>query len=73
VTGSSKVPLAGFAGLQGMSGLQKLTIDKDIDSRKLPLGHTCFNSLDLPEYPTFEMLKERVTYAIDETSGFGFG
>jgi hypothetical protein len=73
VTGSSKVPLAGFAGLQGMSGLQKFSISHDVDAKKLPQGHTCFNSLDLPEYPSFEVLRERVTYAIENTTGFGFG
>jgi len=31
-----------------------------------------FNQFDLPEYPTFEILNEKVLYAIKETVGFGF-
>ena len=27
----------------------------------------------MPEYPTYELLNERVLYAIKETVGFGFG
>jgi len=39
---------------------------------RLPQGHTCFNQLDLPEYPTKEVLRERLMWAIQETSGFAF-
>ncbi|KAI8081696.1 uncharacterized protein BX664DRAFT_376387, partial [Halteromyces radiatus] len=50
-TGTSKVPLEGFAHLQGSGGVQKFQIHKDYggDSR-LPSAHTCFNQVDLPEY-----------------------
>jgi len=39
---------------------------------RLPSGHTCFNQLDLPEYPSKELLHERLLIAIKETKGFGF-
>jgi len=39
---------------------------------RLPQGHTCFNQLDLPEYPSKEILNERLMWAIKETAGFGF-
>ena len=74
VTGSSKVPLDGFKGLMGMRGPQKFTIAKikSDDFMRLPSGHTCFNQIDLPEYPSKEILHERLLLAIKETKGFGF-
>jgi E3 ubiquitin-protein ligase HUWE1 len=41
VTGTSKVPLEGFARLQGSSGVQKFQIHKDFgDVNRLPSAHT---------------------------------
>lgn len=75
VTGTSKVPLEGFKALQGISGLQRFQIHKAYGSPdRLPSAHTCFNQLDLPEYPSKEQLEERLLLAIHEASeGFGFG
>ncbi|KAL9666925.1 hypothetical protein QQ045_001269 [Rhodiola kirilowii] len=75
VTGTSKVPLEGFSALQGVSGSQKFQIHKAYGSvDHLPSAHTCFNQLDLPEYPSKEHLEERLLLAIHEGSeGFGFG
>ncbi|XXG55804.1 hypothetical protein AAC387_Pa03g3392 [Persea americana] len=75
VTGTSKVPLEGFSALQGISGSQRFQIHKAYGSpRHLPSAHTCFNQLDLPEYPSKEQLRERLLLAIHEASeGFGFG
>lgn len=42
VTGSSKVPLAGFSELQGMRGVQKFSITKVANQESsLPSAHTC--------------------------------
>uniref|UniRef100_A0A5B6ZFI1 HECT-type E3 ubiquitin transferase n=1 Tax=Davidia involucrata TaxID=16924 RepID=A0A5B6ZFI1_DAVIN len=75
VTGTSKVPLEGFSALQGISGSQKFQIHKAYGSPDhLPSAHTCFNQLDLPEYPSKQRLEERLLLAIHEGSeGFGFG
>ncbi|KAK8527091.1 hypothetical protein V6N13_084961 [Hibiscus sabdariffa] len=75
VTGTSKVPLEGFKALQGISGPQKFQIHKAFGApERLPSAHTCFNQLDLPEYPSKEQLQERLLLAIHEASeGFGFG
>ncbi|KAG2225111.1 hypothetical protein INT45_011794 [Circinella minor] len=73
-TGTSKVPLEGFAHLQGSGGVQKFQIHKDFggDSR-LPSAHTCFNQVDLPEYDSYESLRSNLFKAISECStGFGF-
>ncbi|KAL4470186.1 hypothetical protein ABPG74_011797 [Tetrahymena malaccensis] len=73
VTGTSKVPLEGFSQLRGISGYQKFQIHKAYNTEKLPTTHTCFNQLDLPEYPTKEILIEKLNYAIQEgKEGFGF-
>lgn len=75
VTGTSKVPLEGFKGLQGISGPQKFQIHKAYGSgTRLPSAHTCFNQLDLPEYESKEALVNRLMTAIHEgAEGFGFG
>ncbi|XP_071715402.1 E3 ubiquitin-protein ligase UPL1-like [Rutidosis leptorrhynchoides] len=75
VTGTSKVPLEGFSALQGISGSQKFQIHKAYGRPDhLPSAHTCFNQLDLPEYPSKENLEERLLLAIHEANeGFGFG
>jgi E3 ubiquitin-protein ligase HUWE1 len=70
VTGSSKVPLAGFAELQGMRGTQKFSIHKAGGSKgALMSAHTCFNSLDLPVYKSEEEMREKLLYAINEGGG----
>ncbi|CAA3008577.1 E3 ubiquitin- ligase UPL2-like [Olea europaea subsp. europaea] len=75
VTGTSKVPLEGFSALQGISGCQKFQIHKAyVSADHLPSAHTCFNQLDLPEYPSEQHLEERLLVAIHEgNEGFGFG
>lgn len=41
VTGTSKVPLTGFAALEGMNGVQKFQIHRDDRSTdRLPSAHT---------------------------------
>ncbi|KAJ1725144.1 E3 ubiquitin-protein ligase tom1 [Coemansia erecta] len=74
VTGTSKVPLEGFAHLQGNQGIQKFQIHKAFGpTTRLPTAHTCFNQLDLPVYDSFESLKANLLLAISECStGFGF-
>ena len=40
VTGTSRVPMNGFAELQGSGGCQKFTIQSLNDFTKLPIAHT---------------------------------
>lgn len=74
VTGTSKVPLQGFAALEGMHGVQRFQIHRDDRStERLPTAHTCFNQLDLPPYETYDKLRDYLLLAIREcTEGFGF-
>ncbi|XP_077455368.1 E3 ubiquitin-protein ligase HACE1 isoform X3 [Stigmatopora argus] len=65
VTGSSRVPHGGFAFLMGGSGLQKFTIAAvPYTLNLLPTSSTCINMLKLPEYPTQEILKDRLMVAL---------
>mmetsp|Transcript_18951 Transcript_18951/g.39006 ORF Transcript_18951/g.39006 Transcript_18951/m.39006 type:complete len:905 (+) Transcript_18951:2-2716(+) len=67
VTGSSKVPLAGFGELPGMRGVQKFSIHKTGGSAgALMSAHTCFNSLDLPVYKSEQELRDKLLYSINE-------
>jgi len=74
VTGTSKVPLEGFSALQGSDGVKIFNIHKAFGgASQLPSAHTCFNQLDLPEYPSEEITRDKLMVAIREGSeGFGF-
>ncbi|XP_045434568.1 E3 ubiquitin-protein ligase HECW1 isoform X3 [Pipistrellus kuhlii] len=71
VTGTSSVPYEGFAALRGSSGLRRFCIEKWGKITSLPRAHTCFNRLDLPPYPSYSMLYEKLLTAVEETSTFG--
>uniref|UniRef100_A0A8C7Z737 E3 ubiquitin-protein ligase n=1 Tax=Oryzias sinensis TaxID=183150 RepID=A0A8C7Z737_9TELE len=71
VTGTCRLPVGGFADLMGSNGPQKFCIEKVGKENWLPRSHTCFNRLDLPPYKSYEQLKEKVMFAIEETEGFG--
>ncbi len=73
VTGSTQVPLEGFKGLAGMHGPQRFSIHRIRAEDRLPTAHTCFNQLDLPDYPDYETLAAKLKQAVrDGHSGFGF-
>jgi HECT-domain (ubiquitin-transferase) len=72
-TGTSGVPLRGFAYLQGIDGnIKKFTI-QGVDRKMYmyPKSHTCFNRIDLPCYETKRELLETLTIAVT-TSYVGF-
>jgi len=71
VTGTCRLPVGGFAELIGSNGPQKFCIDKVGKETWLPRSHTCFNRLDIPPYKSYEQLLEKLTFAIEETEGFG--
>ena len=64
LTGSDRIPIAGMSSV-------KIAIQKTADTDFLPVAHTCFNLLDLPEYSTKEKLKFKLLQAIQCTKGFG--
>jgi len=73
VTGTSGVPLRGFAYLQGIDGnIKKFTI-QGVDNKlyMYPKSHTCFNRIDLPDYESKKDLFEKLKVAVT-TSSVGF-
>uniref|UniRef100_A0A672H679 E3 ubiquitin-protein ligase n=1 Tax=Salarias fasciatus TaxID=181472 RepID=A0A672H679_SALFA len=66
VTGTCRLPLGGFAELMGDSASRRLG-----RTRGFPRPEETFNRLDLPPYKSFEQLKEKLLFAIEETEGFG--
>ena len=72
VTGTCRIPIGGFKDLMGTQGMQLFCIEKSADGENsLPKSHTCFNRLDIPPYKSYQVLKEKLLFAIQETEGFG--
>ncbi|XP_055628123.1 probable E3 ubiquitin-protein ligase HERC4 isoform X2 [Toxorhynchites rutilus septentrionalis] len=63
LTGCDRIPI------QGMKAI-KIYIQPTTDDKFLPVAHTCFNLLDLPQYKTKEKLKYKLLQAIQQTQGF---
>ncbi|GAA5875464.1 hypothetical protein JCM1840_005978 [Sporobolomyces johnsonii] len=70
-TGTSRTPVNGFKDLQGSDGPRLFTLEKSGEITQLPKSHTCFNRLDLPPYPNFETLEQKLAFAVENTMGFG--
>eukprot|EP00121_Abeoforma_whisleri_P015028 Awhi_evm1s13855 len=70
VTGTSSIPFGGFRNLYGTNGPQLFTIQKITDYTLLPVSHTCFNRLDLPEYAQYATLHSKLKIAMMNSAGF---
>jgi E3 ubiquitin-protein ligase HERC4 len=66
-TGCNRIPVAGVESMKMI--IQRM--DGGRDCERLPVAHTCFNVLDLPTYPSHELMKQKLLQAIHFTSGFG--
>ena len=62
--------VASLSHLVGLVYLQIVTCTRVI-MHTLSLCPFSFNRLDLPPYKSYEQLKEKLLYAIEETEGFG--
>ncbi|XP_028404345.1 probable E3 ubiquitin-protein ligase HERC4 [Dendronephthya gigantea] len=67
LTGTDRVPLTGIRSLN----IKIQPVSGGVNNEHLPVAHTCFNLLDLPRYPTQEMMKQKLEQAISFSSGFG--
>ena len=75
-TGSSRVPIGGFKSLESNRGqISKFEIVKceyKPEEKNFLRAHTCFNRLDLPNFPDKNTLNEAVRFALEnEVLGFG--
>ncbi|QQP49230.1 Uncharacterized protein FKW44_009811 [Caligus rogercresseyi] len=48
-----------------------LIIQRTNETEYLPVAHTCFNILDLPDYQSRETLSRKLLISIQCTQGFG--
>eukprot|EP00095_Tigriopus_kingsejongensis_P012673 maker-scaffold22_size673200-snap-gene-2.20 protein:Tk12673 transcript:maker-scaffold22_size673200-snap-gene-2.20-mRNA-1 annotation:"e3 ubiquitin-protein ligase hectd2" len=64
-TGSDRVPVGGTGDMT-----IKITRMKD-RNHHLPIAHTCFNQIGLPDYKDKDRLKRKLTIAISNAEGFG--
>jgi len=78
MTSCSRQPLLGFSALVPAPCIQQIRVqDQDEVGRsessgnaRLPTSSTCMNLLKLPNYPSKDMLREKLLYAIESGAGF---
>jgi hypothetical protein len=62
VTGTARLPAGGFKNLQGVDGaVLRFKLLGVGGADEFPRSHTCFNRLDLPNYPTRALMKTVLT------------
>ena len=75
-TGSSRVPIGGFKSLESNRGqiskFEIVKIDYVAGAKNFLRVHTCFNRLDLPNYPDKYTLNEAIKFAL-ENQVLGYG
>ena len=75
-TGSSRVPIGGFKSLESNRGqiskFEIVKINYIPGAKNFLRVHTCFNRLDLPEYPNKYELEEAIRFAL-ENQVLGYG
>jgi hypothetical protein len=54
----------------GIDGVT-IAIQRTRDIHLLPVAHTCFAILGLPDYPTKAMLEAKLRIVIEHSEGFG--
>jgi E3 ubiquitin-protein ligase HUWE1 len=69
-TGSSQVPVGGFKAFAD-AGVP-FSLAAGGDKERLPVAHTCINTLDLPAYGSEMELNAKLRLAITECNTFGF-
>jgi len=78
-TGTTNLPVEGFAGLQSARGVSRLfqvtlvatTNKPGFPTSPLPRAHTCFNTIDLPAYPNRKEMMSVLSMVIElEATGF---
>jgi ubiquitin-protein ligase E3 C len=68
VTSCSRTPLLGFGHLVPPFTVHKVPIHSD--KEKLPTASTCFNTLKLPTYSSWKVMKQKLEFVIEQGAGF---
>lgn len=68
VTSCSRAPLLGFSHLQPPFTLHKVHVRSD--GEKLPTASTCFNTLKLPTYSSWKVMKQKLEFVVVQDAGF---
>ncbi|KAI8460270.1 hypothetical protein BY996DRAFT_6429727 [Phakopsora pachyrhizi] len=66
ITGSDRIPAVGTSGLDF-----KISKLGDGTDGRLPVSHTCFNQLMLPDYKRRSLIAKKMNIAIGDSEGFG--
>ncbi|OAA61100.1 hect domain containing protein [Niveomyces insectorum RCEF 264] len=69
VTASDRLPVGGVKNVQFV--VQR-NGEEPSEGGHLPTAYTCYGTLLLPEYPSREILRERLAMALENAQGFGF-
>ncbi|KAI0459129.1 hypothetical protein F5B21DRAFT_457321 [Xylaria acuta] len=69
VTSSDRLPVGGAGSIQFV--IQK-NGEEEGEGARLPTAYTCYGHLLLPEYRDKEVLRERLSMAVENAEGFGF-
>ncbi len=67
-TSCSRPPITGFDGLVPNFTVELIQVTND--GERLPTAQTCFNLLRLPMYSSYQVMKEKLEYAINSGAGF---
>lgn len=68
VTSCSRTPLLGFGHLVPPFTVHKVPIRSD--SERLPTASTCFNTLKLPTYSNWKVMKQKLEFVVSQSAGF---
>lgn len=75
-TGTSRVPINGFKNLESNRGeIAKFCLNSVVynenNKNNYIRAHTCFNRLDVPNFPNKEELHEAIIFVLKNNTGFG--
>ena len=70
ITASAALPRENERNREGTIQIQRKV---GAGQEALPMAHTCFNRLDLPDYGDIEVLRSQIIFCLDHLEMAGFG
>jgi len=70
ITGLTHVPVGGFKNMKRRIEIYR--IERENPDISLPSAHTCVYQLNIPQYSSKDIMKERLIYAIEASPQMGF-